>query len=168
MVVSVYGSHHYKNILHQQWQRCKYAGCPLLTHSANKRRPAPLERGRCAMHNVHPNTYIIQIYPPSQHIYSINISTMPCNALLSVLLFSGPFIYVSVPCDEWKLLLKALYLPADMSQFMEAALYFAKYLLCGCDHYKLFICFARPAISVWGVSSLCDTRPRPSQFILKS
>ena len=53
-------------------------------------------------------------------------------------------------------------------QFVEAALYFAKYLLCGYDHYKLFICFARPAISVWGVSSLCDTRPRPSQFILKS
>ena len=63
--------------------------------------------------------------------------------------------------------MKALYLP-DMSQFMEVALYFAKYLLCGYDHYKLFICFARPAISVWGVSSLCDTRPRPSQFILKS
>ena len=39
------------------------------------------------------------------------------------------------------------------------ALYFAKYLLCSCDHYKLFVCFARSSsIRVWGVSSLYDTR----------
>ena len=110
----------------------------------------------------------------SQHIYHINISTMPCNAQLSVLLFSVPFLSLSqfrlmsrnflwkpYICNIWKLMY-------CLSQFVEAALYFAKYLLCGCDHYKLFICFARPAISVWGVSSLCDTRPRPSQFILRS
>ena len=39
------------------------------------------------------------------------------------------------------------------------ALYFAKYLLCSCDHYKLFVCFARSSsIRVWGASSLYDTR----------
>ena len=123
MVVSVYGSHHYKNILHQQWQWCKYAGCPLLTHSANYQRPAPLERGLFCI--------------PTYISYKYIRHAMQCPAICSV-------------------------------QFVEAALYFAKYLLCGYDHYKLFICFARPAISVWGVSSLCDTRPRPSQFILKS
>ena len=140
------------------------------TLPTSKQRPAPLERGLfCIPTHIsykcihHLNTYI-----------NINISTMPCNAQLSVLLFSVPFLSLSqfrlmsrnflwkpYICKIWKLMY-------GLSQFVEAALYFAKYLLCGCDHYKLFICFARPAISVWGVSSLCDTRPRPSQFILKS
>ena len=34
---------------------------------------------------------------------------------------------------------------------------FGKYLLCGCDHYKLFIYFAKSTISVWWVSSLYHT-----------